>query len=105
MPRFELLPLSAAQAQSVTGKRAEIIRGYLTYIEQLKAGAAGSLQAAEGETLTAIRRRLTAAAKLAGKQLVVRRTQDHVYFWLAQDGSGRRRGRGRPRKPSPPSGI
>ena len=101
MPKFELLPLSAAQAQSATGKRAQVNQEYLTYIEQLKAGEAGSLEAlGEGETLTAIRRRLTSAAKLAGKQLVVRRTPERVYFWLAKGNDGRRRGRGRSQGPS-----
>lgn len=98
MAKFELLPLSSAQTQSATGKRAQIIREYLSYIEQLQAGQAGSLQAVAGETLTAIRRRLTTAAKLAGKQLVVRRADDRVYFWLAPNAPARRRGRGRPRK-------
>ena len=98
MAKFELMPLSTAQTQSATGKRAQIIREYLNYVEQLQAGQAGSLQAATGETLTAIRRRLTSAAKVAGKELVVRRAEDKVYFWLAPNRPARKRGKGRPRK-------
>ena len=91
MPKFETLTLNDARLKSATGKRALLIREYLGYIDQLKGGQAGSLQASGDETLTAIRRRLNAAAKLAGKELTVRRTEDRVYFWVA-------RGRGRPRK-------
>jgi hypothetical protein len=91
MPKFETLTLSEAQLQSATGKRAQLMREYLGYIDQLKGGQAGSLQASADETLTAIRRRLNAAAKQVGKELTVRRTADRVYFWVA-------RGRGRPRK-------
>ena len=98
MAKFELLPLISAQTQSATGKRAQILREYLSYVDQLKAGQAGSLQPAAGETLTAIRRRLTTAAKVAGKQLVVRRAEDRVYFWMAPNTSTRSRGKGRPRK-------
>ena len=96
MPRFEVMAVADAQLKSATGKRAQITQEYLGYIAQLKAGEAGSLQASNDETLTAIRRRLTAASKLAGKELTVRRTADALYFWLATGRSTQRR-RGRPR--------
>ncbi len=94
MPRFEVLSLTEAQTKSATGKRAQIMQEYLGYVDQLRGGQAGSLEPGAGETLTAIRRRLNAAAKQSGKDLVVRRTEDRLYFWPPP--AGRRRGR--PRK-------
>lgn len=96
MPEFDLVPVEEAKVKAVTGKRAEINREYLGYIEQLRAGRAGRLQASEGETASAIRRRLGSAAKLAGKSLLYKRTGDTVYFWTKPRGrpaTGRRRGR------------
>ncbi len=98
MPKFEVLPINEAQANSATGKRAQILQEYMGYIEQVPPGQAGRLQASAGETASAVRRRLGAAAKALGKSLVIRRSNDQVYFWLeAQDGR-RRRGR-RPKNP------
>ncbi len=91
MPKFDQVPLRDAMVSSATGKRARIIREYQSYIEQLKSGNAGRLQAAEGETLAAVRRRLGAAARGTGTQLVFRRKGDALYFWA-------KRRRGRPRK-------
>ena len=99
MPQFQLVPLEEAIARTTTGRRAEITREYLSYIEQLKEGEAGRLQAVETESVAAVRRRLGTAAKLAGKELVIKRAGDEVYFWVQPVGlsAGRRR-RGRPRR-------
>ena len=97
MPRFDLIPLGEAMLKSATGKRAQITQEYLGYIEQLKEGQAGRLQVAEGETIGAIRRRLGTAAKLAGKNLTIKRVGNEVYFWVEEEAAPRRR-RGRPRK-------
>ena len=48
MPKFELVSLADAEIHSATGKRAQIIREYLGYIEQLPKGQAGKLVATEG---------------------------------------------------------
>ena len=98
MPKFELVSVEEATLKAATGKRAQITREYLAYIGQLEPGRAGRLQAAEGETLPAVRRRLAAAARLAGKELVIKRAGDQVYFWEVHEkraGGGRRRGRQR----------
>ena len=95
MPTFDTLPLNEAQVNSATGKRAQIIREYMGYIQQVPTGQAGRLQASTGETLSAVRRRLGDGAKALGVQLVIKRTPDMVYFWI-EGGNGRRRGR-RPR--------
>jgi uncharacterized protein involved in exopolysaccharide biosynthesis len=93
VPKFELLPLINDQLQSATGKRAQIIREYLGYSEQLPKGQAASVEASAEDPLTAIRRKLTAVAKLAGKELEIKRTGDRACFSLSLGG---RCGRGRP---------
>ena len=97
MPRFELVPLDEAMMKPATGKRAQMMAEYVGFIGKLQEGQAGKLQPSEGETALALRRRLSAAAKLAGKDIVIRRTGDEIYFWTCE--SARPRGRrGRSRK-------
>ncbi len=95
MPTFDVLTLGEAQAGSVTGKRAQILREYMGYIERVPDGHAGKLQPNMGETTNAVRRRLGAAALALGKTLTIRKAENTVYFWI-ETGNGRRRGR-RPR--------
>ena len=94
MPRFDRVPLGEAKMKTATGKRAQIIAEYVSYVEQLGDGEAGRLQAAEGEPITTVRRRLGAAARQLGRNLTIRRTGDEIYFWAEET---RRRGRGRPK--------
>jgi hypothetical protein len=92
MPKFDVLPINEAQLNSATGKRAQILREYVGYIEQLAQGQAGRLSAGQDETLGAVRRRVGAAAKQLGKTLIIKRTDEYVFFW-ADSGPGRRRRR------------
>ena len=85
MPSFDLISMEEAMVKSATGKRADIAREYLGFIEQLRSGWAGKLQAGEGESITAVRRRLTSAAKFAGRSIVSKRVDDEVYFWIKPD--------------------
>ncbi len=94
MPRFDRVPLGEAKMKTTSGKRAQIIAEYVRYIEQLGDGQAGRLQAAEGEPITTVRRRLGAAARQLEKSLTIRRTGDEIYFWAEET---RRRGRERPK--------
>ena len=98
MPTLEVVSIQDAQLElSLTGKRGALMRQYMDYIGQLEPGRAGKLIPDEGETTAALRRRLGAAAQLLGKNLVVNRQGDVVFFW--EEGSGiTRRRRGRPRK-------
>ena len=94
MPRFELVSmseatLSLAPGSSATGKRAEIIREYGGYIEQLGPNQAGKLTLDEGESVATVRRRVVAAAKLANRDVVISRQGEEVFFWSAPK---RRRG-------------
>ena len=98
MPSFDLISMEEAMVKSATGKRADIAREYLGFIEQLRSGWAGKLQAGEGESITAVRRRLTSAAKFAGRSIVSKRVDDEVYFWLKPDAPATGRRRGRPPK-------
>ena len=94
MPIFDRVPLGEARTKTASGKRAQVIAEYVSYIEQLGADEAGRLQAAEGEPITTVRRRLGAAARQLEKKLTIRRTGDEVYFWAEEP---HRRGRGRPK--------
>ena len=95
MPTLKVVSLQDAQLEiSLAGKRGAMMRQYMDYIGQLETGQAGKLTPEEGETAVAMRRRLGAAAQLLGKNLVVKRLGDAVFFW--EEGSGtetRRRGR------------
>lgn len=91
MPSFELVPLQ--EALRVTGnRRAALIQEYVNYISSVSPGAAGRLEPAEGESVTAVRRRLNTAAKQLGTPLVVKRVDGTLFFWT---GNGRRRRRRR----------
>ena len=92
MPTFEIVSQPDAEFKTATEKRVKILSEYLGFIEQLKAGQAGRLAASEGETIGAVRRRIGAAAKLAGKDLVIKRVGEEIFFW-AKPGTGKRRGR------------
>lgn len=102
MPNFELVPLDEAEQNTkLVGKRGTIMREYIGYIEQLEEGHAGKLQGNEDETTAAIRRRLGAAAKYLGKELMVQRVEDQVYFWEeGSPGAPKRRRRRRRAKTS-----
>ena len=93
MPHFETLPVGEAQLKSRTGRRAELVREYTSYIDSVGLGQAGRLEAAAGETLTTVRRRLTAAANHLGRNLAVKRTAEAVFFWPDGEGTPRRRRR------------
>jgi len=98
LPTLEIISVQEAMAKTATGWRAKITHEYLGYIGQLQPGQAGRLAATEEESASAIRRRLGAAAKLAGIDLTIKRNNDEVYFWLPP------RKRGRPRKTNFPLG-
>jgi len=100
MVKFEVMSQTKAELDSATGRRAEIMVEYLGYLNQLKEGEAGVLTVSgSDESPTALRRRIGKAAQAAGKEIVIRRKGDAIYFWL---GSGVRR-RGRRRNDAAPS--
>ena len=73
------------------------MRQYVDYITQLEGGRAGKLTPDAGETTTAVRRRLGAAAQLLGKNLSVKRQGDVIFFWEEENPRApRRRGRASP---------
>ena len=82
MPKVETMSIDEAKAKSTTGKRAQILQEYLGYMEQLEQGKACKLTPGEGESVGMIRRRVGAAARASGKDVVIKRAGDEVYFWL-----------------------
>ena len=89
MPTFDRVPLAEAKMKTASGKRAQLVAEYVTYIEQLQEGEAGRLRAGERETAATVRRRLGVAAKEAGKDLTIRRSGEDLYFWV--EGTRRRK--------------
>ena len=83
MPTFGTLSIDGARAECVPSKRAALIQEYAGYIQRIAPGEAGVLEAGEGETTQAIRRRLSTAAKTLGKSIEIRRSSNTVYFWLS----------------------
>ena len=49
MPTFELVSLDEAKMKTSTGKKAELIKEYPGYVEQLQDGQSGRLVAIEDE--------------------------------------------------------
>ncbi len=94
MPTFDQVPLQEAMMKTATGKTAPITQEYLGYIEQLTESQAGRLQPGQGESVATVRRRLGAAVKLSGKDIVIKRQGNEVYFWVQQEPRPRRRRRG-----------
>jgi len=92
MPKFDTLSLTEAQMKSTSGKRAQILREYTAFIERVPVGQAGRLQPGPNESVSAVRRRLGAAAKASGKTLTIKRSDGQVFFWVEGD-APRRRGR------------
>ena len=93
MPTFTVMSQEDADLYSATGKRAQITREYIGYINELGAGQAGVLELDEGETVTTVKRRLNTAAKAARKNISVDRVANNtIYFSVKR--------RGRPRSTS-----
>ena len=99
MPTFEVVSVNEAMRKSTGSRRARQVQEYISYIEQLSEGQAGKLTPADGETALTVRRRLSSAAKISGKDLKISRAGDEIYFWV-QAATARRR-RGRPPKSAP----
>ena len=95
MPKLDIVPIEEARGKSASeGKRAQVLREYIGYIDQLTKGQAGRLVAGAGETTATVRRRIGAAARAAGKNLTIRRAGDEVYFWVERRRAANGRGRG-----------
>ena len=73
------MSIDEAKAKTVSGKRAQILQEYLGYIEQLEQGKASKLMPGEGETAATVCRRLGAAARASGKDLVIKRVGDEKW--------------------------
>jgi hypothetical protein len=103
MPEFEVVPLDEARLKTASGRQGQIVKQYSVYIERLEGGGAGKLQARPDEKITTIRRRLVTTARLLGKELVIKRTGDELYFWIKSPEEERPRRRRRSRRNTDPS--
>ena len=92
MAKFQKISQTKAELDSATGKRAEIMNEYIGYLTQLKDDEAGRLEVSEeGESPTALRRRIGKAAAHMGKDIVIKRKDDVIYFWLSPGAKRQRR--------------
>jgi hypothetical protein len=98
MPEFEVVPLDEARLKTASGRQGQIVKQYSIYIERLEGGGAGRLQASPDEKITTIRRRLVTTARLLGKELIIKRTGDELYFWIKSPEEERPRRRRRARR-------
>src|ERR671918_1950728 len=98
MPDFEIVPLDEARLKTLSGRQGQIVKQYSQYIEQLEGGQAGKLHATSDEKITTIRRRLVTTARLLGKELIIKRTGDELYFWIKSPEEERPRRRRRARR-------
>ena len=92
MPQLDIVSRSEAELSTAVKTRAKELRQYIEFIEGLKGDQAGKLEASGGETPRTVRRRLGDAGRLIGKELVIKKDGEVVYFWL------KARRPGRPRK-------
>jgi hypothetical protein len=96
MPHLDVLPMDGVFKISPTWQKAQTVKQYLGYIDQLGAGQVGRLRPTNGETVHAVRRRLGVAARSCGKSLEIKQMVDEVYFWFPHDnGSKQKKGRRR----------
>lgn len=91
MPQLEVVSRSEAKFRTIGSARAKVLSEYIEFIGRLGSGQAGRLEAKEGETLRTIRRRLGDAGRFMGKNLVIKKDGQVIYFWLKKSsGRGKR---------------
>ena len=91
MPILEVVSRSEAELKTAVKARAEELRQYIEFIEGLNGDQAGRLKASEGETARTVRRRLGDAGRLIGKELVIKKDGEVIYFWIKARRPGRPR--------------
>jgi hypothetical protein len=81
MPEFTTVSVQEAQLRTISGRQGSILGEYVDYIQQVALGQAGRLRIGEEEKHLTVRRRLITAAKALGTPLVIKRSEEDVYFW------------------------
>ena len=84
MPQFRLMPLETVRDELTDSTRARAAAEYGGYVEQLAPGQAGCLVVDPTENVSVVRTRLSAAARQAKKQIVIRRVGQRIFFWTAE---------------------
>jgi hypothetical protein len=93
MPKLDVVPISEAKIRTPGRSRAEALREYIEFIEQLGDDQACRIQPSPGETQRTTMRRLGDAGRLSDKNLVIKKDGEAIYFWVKPPPK-----RGRPRK-------
>lgn len=82
MPVFRNLPLVEAAEAVGSSERPRQDDEYLKHIQGLPAGEACCIELGDGENLRHVRMRLGAAARKAGRKIIIRRSGEKLYFWV-----------------------
>jgi hypothetical protein len=83
MPEFRMLTVEDAQRQMESTVPGSAGGQYRDYLDQLVPGRAGCLMVAPEEKVGIVRTRLSAAARSAGKQIIIRRAGQLIFFWTS----------------------
>jgi|ERR671918_2229586 hypothetical protein len=93
MPDFAIVSVQEARLRTLSGRQTQFVKEYASYIQQLAPGQAGKLHVSEQEKHTTIRRRLTVTAQALGIALTIRRSENDIYFWIAESAQAQPRPR------------
>jgi hypothetical protein len=85
MPEFTTVSVQEAQLRTIPGRQGKFINEYADYIQQVPQGQAGKLRIGEDEKHITVRRRLVSAAQAMNITLIIKRSENDLYFWR-QDG-------------------
>ena len=81
MPEFTTVSVQEAKLRTIPGRQGRVINEYIDYIQQVPSGQAGKLHVSESESPLTIRRRLVTAAQAINIPLIVKRSENELYFW------------------------
>jgi hypothetical protein len=81
MPEFTTISVQEAQIRTIPGRQGKFINEYVDYIQQVTKGQAGKLTIGADEKHTAVRRRLATAAKAMNINLIIKRSENELYYW------------------------
>jgi hypothetical protein len=93
MAQFGKIPLREARLKTFSGRNADIVNEYASYIQSLAPDESGTLSLETGEKAVTVRRRLTQAAKALDTKLIIRLSGDTLYLWKGTTGEEHPTGR------------
>jgi hypothetical protein len=81
MPEFSTVSVNEAQMRTIPGRQGKFINEYIDYIQHVPSGQAGKLRIGQEEKHLTVRRRLVSAAKAMNINLIIKRSENDLYFW------------------------